>query len=114
MTAGHSKKLMIDMSGPKEGDNNNDNDDEKRLSDHTAPPCYKKKRKNRTAGTVYTDQGKKRTLKSGSVAITGFPLGLEKPGKMGRHFPVREKSGNFEQTGKVRENHTKYWKIEIN
>ena len=35
-------------------------------------------------------------------------------GKMGRHFPVREKSGNFEQTGKVRENHTKYWKTEIN
>ena len=28
-------------------------------------------------------------------------------GKMGRHLPVREKSGNFEQTGKVRENHTK-------
>ena len=26
-----------------------------------------------------------------------------KPGKMGRHFPVREKSENFEQTGKVRE-----------
>ena len=24
-----------------------------------------------------------------------------KPGKMGRHFPVMEKSGNFEQTGKV-------------
>ena len=35
-------------------------------------------------------------------------------GKMGRYFPVREKSGNFEQTGKVRENHTKYWKTEIN
>ena len=32
--------------------------------------------------------------------------------KMGRHFPVREKSGNFEQTGKVRENHTKYWKTQ--
>ena len=30
--------------------------------------------------------------------------------KMERHFPVREKSGNFEQTGKVRENQTKYWK----
>ena len=29
-------------------------------------------------------------------------------GKMGRHFPVREKSRNFEQTGKVRENHTNY------
>ena len=24
------------------------------------------------------------------------------------------KAGNFEQTGKVRENHTKYWKTEIN
>ena len=35
-----------------------------------------------------------------------------KPGKMGRHFPVREKSGNFDQTGKVRENHTKCWKTE--
>ena len=35
-----------------------------------------------------------------------------KPGKMGKHFPVREKSGNFDQTGKVRENHTKYWKTE--
>ena len=31
---------------------------------------------------------------------------------MGRHFPVRKKSGNFEQTGKDRENHTKYWKIQ--
>ena len=30
--------------------------------------------------------------------------------KMGRHFPVREKSGNFEKTGKVGENHTNYWK----
>ena len=42
------------------------------------------------------------------------PTRTGKPGKMGRHFPVREKSGNFEQTGKVRENYTKYWKIEIN
>ena len=39
------------------------------------------------------------------------PTRTGKPGKMGRHFPVREKSGNFEQTGKVRENHTKYWKL---
>ena len=31
---------------------------------------------------------------------------------MGRHSPVREKSGNFEQTRKVRENHTKYWQIQ--
>ena len=31
--------------------------------------------------------------------ITGFPLGLENLGKW--HFPVMEKSGNFEQTGKV-------------
>ena len=42
------------------------------------------------------------------------PTRTGKPGEMGRHFPVREKSGNFEQTGKVRENHTKYWKTEIN
>ena len=40
------------------------------------------------------------------------PTQTGKPGKMGRHFPVREKSGNFEQTGKVRENHTKYWKTQ--
>ena len=26
-----------------------------------------------------------------------------KPGIVGRHFPVREKSGNFVKTGKVRE-----------
>ena len=31
------------------------------------------------------------------------PTQTGKPGKMGRHFPVKEKSGNFEQTGKVRE-----------
>ena len=31
---------------------------------------------------------------------------------MGKYFPVREKSGNFEQTGKVGENDTKYWKIQ--
>ena len=32
--------------------------------------------------------------------------------KMVRHFPGREKSGYFEQTWKVRENHTKYWKTQ--
>ena len=48
----------------------------------------------------------------GLRATSGFPLRLENLEKMGRHFPVREKSGNFEQTGKVRENHTKYWKTE--
>ena len=44
-----------------------------------------------------------------------------KPGKLGRHFPVREKSGNFEQTGKVREksgkitqNTGKLWEFEMN
>ena len=31
-----------------------------------------------------------------------------KPGKMGKLFPVREKSGNVEQTGKVREFYPKY------
>ena len=42
------------------------------------------------------------------------PTQTGKPGKMGKYFPVREKSGNFEQTGKVRENHTKYWKTHRN
>ena len=32
------------------------------------------------------------------------PTGTGKPGKMGSHFPVREKSGNFVKTGIVREN----------
>ena len=49
-----------------------------------------------------------------SKNIYRVPTRTGKPGKMGRHFPVREKSGNFEQTGKVSENHTKYWKTEIN
>ena len=43
---------------------------------------------------------------------TRVPTRTGKPGKRGRHFPVREKSGNFEQTGKVWENHTKYWKTQ--
>ena len=29
---------------------------------------------------------------------------------MRRHFPVREKLGNFVKTGKVREFYSKYWK----
>ena len=36
------------------------------------------------------------------------PARTGKPGKMERHFPVQGKSRNFEQTGKVGENHTKY------
>ena len=40
------------------------------------------------------------------------PTWTGKPGKMGKHFPVREKSWNFEQTGKVREFYTIYWKSE--
>ena len=52
------------------------------------------------------------TVKSNAswVRVTRAPTRTGKPAKMGRHFPVREKSGNFEQTGKVRENHTNYWK----
>ena len=38
------------------------------------------------------------------------PTGTGKPGKMGKHFPVREKSGNYVKTGKVREFYSKYWK----
>ena len=47
-----------------------------------------------------------------NVIYYRVPTRTGKPGKMGRHFPVREKSGNFEQTGKVRKNDTKYWKIQ--
>ena len=38
-----------------------------------------------------------------------FPLGLENLGKIGEHFPIREKLGNFAKTGKVREFYPKYW-----
>ena len=40
------------------------------------------------------------------------PRRTGKPGKMTKLFPVREKSGNFEQTGKVREFYPKYWENE--
>ena len=43
-----------------------------------------------------------------------IPTRTLKPGQMGRHFPFREKLGIFEQNRKVRENHTKYWKIRRN
>ena len=49
-------------------------------------------------------------IETGSGFRVRVPTRTGKPGKMGSHFPVREKSGNFEQTGKVRENQTKYWK----
>ena len=37
------------------------------------------------------------------------PTRTGKPVKMGEHFPVREKSRNFDQIGK--EFYPKYWKI---
>ena len=40
------------------------------------------------------------------------PTWTGKPGKMRKLFPVREKSGNFEQTGKVGEFYQKNWKHE--
>ena len=46
--------------------------------------------------------------KKNNLATTlRVPTQTGKPGKMRRHFPV-----NFEETGKVRENHAKYWKIQ--
>ena len=39
-----------------------------------------------------------------------FPTRTENPWKMERLFPVR----NFQQTGKVRENHTAYWNFRRN
>ena len=41
------------------------------------------------------------------------PIWTGKPGKMGTHFLVGEKLGNFTQnTGKLGEFHPKYWKSE--
>ena len=40
------------------------------------------------------------------------PTWTGKPGKVRKLFPVKEKSGNFEQTGKVREFCPKCWKNE--
>ena len=60
------------------------------------------RRSNRRRGGSIVDLQRKLTHR--------VPTRTGKPGKMGRHFPVRERSGNFEQSGKVRENHTKYWK----
>ena len=53
---------------------------------------------------------KKNAISALIIEIYNVTTRTGKPGKMGRHFPVGEKSGNFEQTGKVGENHTKYWK----
>ena len=47
-------------------------------------------------------------VKSGAMV----PTWTGKPGKMRKLFPVREKLGNFEQTGKVREFCPKCWKNE--
>ena len=46
-----------------------------------------------------------RTLKVSSISWFHSDW---KPGKTGEHFPVREKSGNFAKTGKVREFYPKY------
>ena len=46
------------------------------------------------------------------IYILRVPTRTGNPGKMGRHFQVGEKSRNFEQTGKVQENLTKYWKFQ--
>ena len=42
------------------------------------------------------------------------PTRTGKPRKMGEHFPVREKAGNFAKTGKGGEFYPKYWKIRKN
>ena len=55
---------------------------------------------------IVPGEGLYRRLFDGYVVCDRVPTRTGKPGKpgkMGRHFPVREKSGNFEQTGKVRE-----------
>ena len=45
----------------------------------------------------------------GTFHIFMVPTRTGKPGKMGKPFPVREKSGNFEETRKVWEFYPEYW-----
>ena len=52
----------------------------------------------------------KKKLRNIWCCINRVPTWTKKAGNMGRHFIVGEKSGNFEQTGKIRQNYTKYWK----
>ena len=42
------------------------------------------------------------------------PTQTGKPGKMGSHFLVREKSGNFKQTGKIAQNTGKFREFQTN
>ena len=44
---------------------------------------------------------------------SAFPLGLENLEVWEGIFQSGKSRGIFEQTGKVRENYTKYWKIQI-
>ena len=76
---------------------------------HNPPPIYSHKL---VENTLYIFSPYFPLLNHKMKPIYRIPTKTGKPGKMRRHFPVREKSGNFEQTGKVRENHTKYWKNE--
>ena len=50
--------------------------------------------------------------RSAGWRVVMIPTRSGKPGKMRKLFPVREKSGKFEQTWKVREFDQKYWKNE--
>ena len=63
------------------------------------------------ADTPWADTPHRQTA-PGQTPPARVPTRTGKPGKMGRNFPVRENLGNSEQTGKVRENHTKYWKTQ--
>ena len=56
------------------------------------------------AGTPRADTTPRQVQPPGRYTpLVRVPTRTGKPGKMRRHFPVREKSGNFEQTGKVGE-----------
>ena len=51
------------------------------------------------------------------MIINRVPIRTGKPGKMGRCFPVREKSGNFEQigkSGKITQNNGKIREFQTN
>ena len=68
------------------------------------------------SATTFTSKGKYNTL-SKSIEILRVNTRTGKPGKMGRHFPVRENQGilnRLEKSGKITQNTGKLGEFEIN